>query len=62
MTLFHFSVYLSGFLGDAHELMVESLNLFHQVYGPLHVDITTCYRYCCFSCFCATQTDNALVH
>ena len=24
---------------------MEALNLFHQVYGPLHVDIATCYRY-----------------
>ena len=35
----------SGLLGEAHELMVEALNLFHQVYGPLHADIATCYRY-----------------
>ena len=34
----------SGLLGEAHELMVEALNLFHQVYGPLHADIATCYR------------------
>ncbi|XP_031550707.1 clustered mitochondria protein homolog [Actinia tenebrosa] len=34
----------AGFLGEAHELMVEALNLFHQVYGPLHPDIATCYR------------------
>ncbi|KAK3743452.1 hypothetical protein QZH41_019537, partial [Actinostola sp. cb2023] len=34
----------TGFLGEAHELMVEALNLFHQVYGPLHPDIATCYR------------------
>ncbi|EDO49938.1 predicted protein, partial [Nematostella vectensis] len=34
----------AGFLGEAHELMLESLNLFHQVYGPLHPDIATCYR------------------
>lgn len=33
-----------GLLGEAHELMVEALNLFHQVYGPLHADIATCYR------------------
>ncbi|PFX18364.1 Clustered mitochondria protein-like [Stylophora pistillata] len=33
-----------GLLGEAHELMVEALNLFHQVYGPLHPDIATCYR------------------
>lgn len=39
---FHFIV---GLLGEAHELMVEALNLFHSVYGPLHVDIATCYRY-----------------
>ena len=35
----------AGLLGEAHELMVEALNLFHQVYGPLHADIATCYRY-----------------
>ena len=35
----------TGLLGEAHELMVEALNLFHQVYGPLHADIATCYRY-----------------
>lgn len=33
-----------GLIGEAHELMVEALNLFHQVYGPLHADIATCYR------------------
>lgn len=34
----------AGLLGEAHELMVEALNLFHSVYGPLHADIATCYR------------------
>ncbi|XP_028517937.1 clustered mitochondria protein homolog [Exaiptasia diaphana] len=34
----------TGFLGEAHELMVEALNLFHQVYGPLHPDVALCYR------------------
>ena len=24
---------------------IKALNLFHQVYGPLHADIATCYRY-----------------
>ena len=31
--------------------MVEALNLFHQVYGPLHADIATCYRYSLFCLF-----------
>jgi hypothetical protein len=25
--------------------MVEALNFYHQVYGPLHSDIAVCYRY-----------------
>ena len=35
---------LAGCLAEAHDLMVDSINLFHQVYGPLHGDIATCYR------------------
>lgn len=34
----------SGFFGEAHELMIEALNMFNQVYGPLHPDIVICYR------------------
>eukprot|EP00111_Clytia_hemisphaerica_P006162 TCONS_00017832-protein len=34
----------SGFFGEAHELMIEALNMFNQVYGPLHPDIVVCYR------------------
>ncbi|XP_047142254.1 clustered mitochondria protein homolog isoform X1 [Hydra vulgaris] len=34
----------AGFFGEAHELMVEALNMFNQVYGPLHEDIVVCYR------------------
>jgi len=34
----------SGFFGEAHELMIEALNMFNQVYGPLHQDIVICYR------------------
>ena len=33
-----------GFFGEAHELMIEALNMFNQVYGPLHQDIVICYR------------------
>ena len=35
---------LPGFIGDAHELMIEALNMFNQVYGPLHPEIVVCYR------------------
>lgn len=34
----------SGFFSEAHELMIEALNMFNQVYGPLHPDIVICYR------------------
>jgi hypothetical protein len=35
----------SGFLSESHGIMVEALNFYHQVYGPLHSDIAVCYRY-----------------
>ncbi|XP_065054486.1 clustered mitochondria protein homolog [Rhopilema esculentum] len=34
----------AGLFGEAHDLMLESLNIFNQVYGPLHGDIAVCYR------------------
>eukprot|EP00794_Sanderia_malayensis_P014402 gene14402-15902_t len=34
----------AGMFSEAHDLMLESLNIFNQVYGPLHSDIVICYR------------------
>ena len=37
-------LFVIGFFGEAHELMIEALNIFNQVYGPLHPEIVICYR------------------
>ena len=40
----HHRYTLSGLFAEAHEMMIEALNMFNQVYGPLHPDIVVCYR------------------
>ena len=34
----------SGNIRAAHELLMEAVQLYAQVYGPMHVDIANCYR------------------
>ena len=36
---------LLGNIQVALEMFSEALQVFIQVYGPLHVDIANCYRY-----------------
>ena len=45
---------LSGFnLKKALEMFTEALQLFNQVYGPMHMDIANCYLLV-HSCSCST--------
>ena len=38
-------------LSKALEMFMEALQLFNQVYGPMHLDIANCYLYVCV-CVC----------
>lgn len=35
----------SGNIKIAHNYLMEAVQLFAQVYGPIHVDIANCYRW-----------------
>jgi len=39
-----FPVHAAGQVHVAHELFSSALQLFVQVYGPMHQDIANCYR------------------
>ncbi|XP_028396427.1 clustered mitochondria protein homolog [Dendronephthya gigantea] len=52
----------SGFLSESHGIMVEALNLYHQVYGPLHGDIAVCYRQIARLYYMADDAIQAVLH
>ncbi|CAB3979322.1 clustered mitochondria homolog, partial [Paramuricea clavata] len=52
----------SGFLSESHGIMVEALNFYHQVYGPLHSDIAVCYRQIARLYYMAEDSVQAILH
>ena len=40
-----FSTFCLGFLKEGLELLTEALNLFNNVYGAIHWEISACYRH-----------------
>ncbi|XP_046840986.1 clustered mitochondria protein homolog [Xenia sp. Carnegie-2017] len=52
----------SGLLSESHTVMVDALNLYHQVYGPLHSDIAVCYRQIARLYYLAGDSVQAVLH
>ena len=55
----------NAFLGDlksALELFEDSLQMFVQIYGPIHVDIANCYRHLARLNYILNNPVNALAY